>query len=270
MIILPFLFIALHLNYSEANNPEHFPEVAENLKNVQNADVKCIEISEKPRDCGDIFDSGQGTNGIYRIWPQGWEDKYPSFEVYCDMTTDGGGWTVFQKRGDFGLPEDFFFKTWNEYKKGFGELTKEFWLGNDRIFTLTNKDVYELRVDLSDMEGNTVYAKYTQFWIENEDQQYRLHLEGYSGTAGDSLSAFSRVEFTTKDRKNDIYEPADTNCALLYKGGWWYSSCHSANLNGLNLRGAHHFYAQGIEWEHWKGHYYSMASADMKIRRSRG
>ena len=71
------------------------------------------------------------------------------------------------------------------------------------------------------------------------------------------------MSFTTKDSDNDI---AGGNCAVAYKGAWWYTSCHSSNLNGLYHRGAHKSYADGINWYHWKKHYYSLKSTSMKIR----
>ena len=66
------------------------------------------------------------------------------FVVLCDMETDGGGWTVFQKRDDL-IPAENFYRSWLEYKRGFGDLQKQFWLGNDRLALLTNQDMYELR-----------------------------------------------------------------------------------------------------------------------------
>ena len=44
--------------------------------------------------------------------------------LYNQSMKDDGGWTVVQNRGDFGTPEDYFFKGWAEYENGFGEPTK--------------------------------------------------------------------------------------------------------------------------------------------------
>lgn len=61
---------------------------------------------------------------------------------------------VIQRRDDFGEPRENFNRDWADYKNGFGDPSKEFWLGNENIYMLTNNEDYALRVELEDFEGN--------------------------------------------------------------------------------------------------------------------
>ncbi|CAG2198123.1 Angiopoietin-related protein 1,Veficolin-1,Ficolin-1-A,Angiopoietin-1,Fibrinogen C domain-containing protein 1,Ryncolin-1,Tenascin-N,Angiopoietin-related protein 7,Angiopoietin-related protein 6,Ficolin-3,Fibrinogen C domain-containing protein 1-B,Fibroleukin,Fibrinogen-like protein 1,Ficolin-1,Ficolin-1-B,Fibrinogen beta chain,Angiopoietin-4,Tenascin-R,Ryncolin-2,Techylectin-5B,Fibrinogen C domain-containing protein 1-A,Protein scabrous,Microfibril-associated glycoprotein 4,Fibrinogen-like protein A,Rynco len=149
------------------------------------------------------------------------------FKAFCDMKTDGGRWTVFQRRQDGKVD---FYRGWEEYAKGFGNLRTEFWLGNDKLYKLTSNGHYELRVDLEDFNGDKAFAKYSTFYIGDKSTNYRLTVKGYSGTAGDSLKYHNNQAFSTKDEDNDS---DSSDCADRYKGAWWYRECHYSNLNGL-------------------------------------
>ena len=83
---------------------------------------------------------------------------------------------VFQRRQDGSLD---FYRNWTDYKSGFGNLSGEFWLGNDNIHLLTKDSNQSLKVELR-YNDETAYADYSTFWTENEDQKYRLHVEGFS------------------------------------------------------------------------------------------
>ena len=205
--------------------------------------------------CKDALTKGQTISGVYTIQP----DNQPAFQVYCDMETDGGGWTVFQRRMDGSVD---FYRYWTDYQQGFGNLSGEFWLGLDKIHRLTSTAT-QLRVDLQDFEGNSVYAKYTTFSVGDSASNYILTVSGYSGTAGDSFGDHNGYQFSTRDRENDIWSG---NCAQSFKGGWWYNNCHFANLNGVYHGGSHSSYADGVQWYTWKGYYYSLKFADMKVR----
>ena len=98
--------------------------------------------------------------------------------MFCDQTTAGGGWTVFQKRLDGSVD---FYRGWNEYKRGFGNLNGEFWLGLENIYRLTRSGRYKLRVDLEDTSGNTAYAEYDMFAVASERTKYQLSIGTFSG-----------------------------------------------------------------------------------------
>ena len=182
-------------------------------------------------------------------------------QAYCDMETDGGGWTVFQRRMDGS--EEFYLK-WADYVKGFGNVEGEYWLGLSKIHRLANSNMkQELRVDLADFLGDTAYAKYGTFYIEGESTDYTLRVEGYSGTAGDALSYHDGSKFTTKDNDNDN-ESYNANCAIVYRGAWWYNNCHFSSLNGQYYDGGV-INTRGIIWAKWRSAY-SLKYSDMKIR----
>ena len=177
--------------------------------------------------------------------------------------SNGGGWTVFQRRMDGSV--DFYLK-WVDYLKGFGDLNGEFWLGLDKIYRLTATGNTSLRVDLEDFEGVSVFAHYSRFIVGGAHTNYTITVGGYSGNAGDSLSVHDNMKFSTKDYDNDL--SLNGNCAIAYKGAWWYTEGHLSNLNGLYLAGAHTSHANGVNWGGFKGHRYSLKVSEMKIRRN--
>ena len=127
-----------------------------------------------PKDCAEVYKSGNTSSDVYTIRP----DNGNAFEVYCDQTTDGGGWTVFQRRLNGSVD---FYLGWKEYKNGFGRIDGEFWLGLDKIHRLTSQSSNVLRVDLEDFAQATAYAVYDHFVVEDESKNYKLKLGDYSG-----------------------------------------------------------------------------------------
>ncbi|XP_068507981.1 uncharacterized protein [Syngnathus scovelli] len=179
-----------------------------------------------PRDCSDIKAAGKST-GVYLLF-----SGSNSFKAYCNMWQDGGGWTVIQRRRDGTVD---FFRGWDDYREGFGDLTREHWLGLRNIHALTASGAYQLRIDFTAFDGRKYYARYDDFSVgrnsrDPEKDGYPLLVSGYSGDAGDRLSRHSGMKFSTKDRDQDT---TAANCANLWKGAWWYRECYSSNLNGL-------------------------------------
>ncbi|XP_017163466.1 tenascin isoform X7 [Poecilia reticulata] len=215
---------------------------------------KAGQMYARPRDCAQILLNGETTSGLYTVYIGG-EESQP-IQVYCDMTTDGGGWLVFLRRQNGKLE---FFRNWKSYTAGFGNMSDEFWLGLSNLQKITSLGHYELRVDLQD-NGESAYAQYDKFTLAEPRTRYKVYLGAYSGTAGDSMSYHQGRPFSTYDNDNDI---AVTNCALSYKGAFWYKNCHRVNLMGKYGDSSH---SKGINWFHWKGHEHSIEFAEMKIR----
>uniref|UniRef100_A0A665U024 Zmp:0000000846 n=1 Tax=Echeneis naucrates TaxID=173247 RepID=A0A665U024_ECHNA len=196
------------------------------------------QLYRHPRDCAQTLLNGETTSGLFTVYVGG-EESQP-LRVYCDMTTDGGGWMVRME-------------SWTNQKyyicvKGLSNLHK-----------MTSSGHYELRVDLRD-KGESAYAQYDKFTVAEPRTRYKVFIGGYSGTAGDSMTYHQGRPFSTYDNDNDI---AVTNCALSYKGAFWYKNCHRVNLMGKYGDNSH---SKGINWFHWKGHEHSIEFAEMKIR----
>ena len=196
-------------------------------------------------DCRDAYEQGQTQSGVYTIQP----DSEPAFQAYCDMTTDGGGWTVFQRRQDGS--QDFFLY-WTDYENGFGDLSNEFWLGLAQMHRLTASTARtELRVDLEDASSNTGYAQYADFGIGDASSNYVITVAGHSGTALDLLTHHhNNQSFSTRDRDNDNHSG---NCAELNMAGWWYNQCIQSDLNSR------------YRWLQWNG---LQIFSEMKLRRA--
>ena len=172
-------------------------------------------------------------SGEYHINPK----NDMALKVFCDMETDGGGWTVIQRRVDDKVD---FQRNWYDYKHGFGDLTGNFWIGLENMHMLAGPSKgATLRIELKHLlKGNTTFhAKYGTFTIADETDGYRLNVADYSGNAGDAFNLVeshritNEMKFTTFDRDNDLY--GNGNCASRLEGGWWFKCCHFSSLNSL-------------------------------------
>ncbi|VDO31430.1 unnamed protein product [Haemonchus placei] len=141
------------------------------------------ETSMVMSDCADWYKAGYreliafSSDGVYSIVVN---DK--PYNVFCDMTTAGGGWLVFQRRVNDSDP--FWDHTWAEYRNGFGKLgpNTTFWLGNEVLHQLTYKDPsVTLRVEMrGDRTQNSKNPKgywwnhYFKFRVGSEETDYTL------------------------------------------------------------------------------------------------
>ncbi|XP_049307975.1 fibrinogen-like protein 1 isoform X3 [Bactrocera dorsalis] len=218
-----------------------------------------------PSNCNEAVNlaGSKAKSGIYKIGlpqPQG---AVKEFYVYCLLDPLGGeAWTLIQRRQDASI---HFYRGWEEYKNGFGNLNTNFFIGLDKLHALTESQLHELWIELKDFDGVEKHAMYDSFAITDEDQKYAMNILGtYSGTAGDDLTEpHGGAKFSTFDQKGG------SDCADLFKGGWWYGkgTCVESHLNGVYHNGSYNTTkAEGIIWSKWHGSGYSMKYVHMAIR----
>ncbi|XP_056599342.1 angiopoietin-related protein 4 [Triplophysa dalaica] len=211
-------------------------------------------------DCHELFLRGHTTSGFYTIQPS---ESQP-FEVYCEMTPEGG-WTVIQRRHDGSVDFD---QLWQAYETGFGNLNGEFWLGLEKIHSMSKAGNYILKVQFSDWRDDIQSITYA-FRLNGQENNYSLHvLERTAGNLESSLSSEgSGVPFSTRDKDND--QKNDLNCAKQLSGGWWFSNCGRSNLNGRYFvtpaPKQRHQRKQGVFWKTWRGRYYPLKTTTMMI-----
>ncbi|EDX03945.1 techylectin-5B [Drosophila simulans] len=198
-------------------------------------------------------------HGIYTVQVLGLEP----FQVSCDTEIAGTGWTVMARRTSNKLN---FFRSWAEYKNGFGQLDGDFFIGLDKLHAITKSQPHELYIHLEDFEGQTRYAHYDEFFVESENKFYAMtKLGGFTGDAGDSMMHNRNQNFSTFDRDNDGWHK---NCAEEYVGAWWHVNCTYSNLFGIYVKGdeGQYFQWKGIVWHSWRNESYSYKVMQMMVR----
>ena len=105
-------------------------------------------------DCQDVFDK-VGVNGVYEIMgeeftqDQLWRESAPKF-TFCQ-----DGLTLIQKTDPKSGNHPYYFeRSLEPYKKGFGETSREYWIGLDQMVFL-NQKLFCTR--------QTQYSKHTLF-----------------------------------------------------------------------------------------------------------
>ncbi|XP_046866850.1 microfibril-associated glycoprotein 4-like [Drosophila willistoni] len=242
-----FNFSDSEIQYSDSN----FTSLNDNiLAVIENDSLNLGNITGPLTSCPRAF----GVEGIFEITVPGLDP----FPVLCNAQIAGAGYIVIASRSNAELN---FFRDWATYKEGFGDLLGDFFIGLDKLHAITKSQSYELYVHLEDFEGNTRFARYDEFYIENEHESYKMSKLGtYTGNAGDSLDYHRGQKFSTYDGEN--------NCAIGKSGAWWYKNCQNSNLFGQYYGGEFDSKLgySGMNWDHWRGGYYSYKSIKMMVR----
>lgn len=188
-------------------------------------------INKLPADCSQIEENG---SGLFMIAPSG--QQHPILANCMNR------WTTIQRRHDGSVD---FNRSWDEYSQGFGTPSGEYWIGNTILNHLTADNCTTLKIVMQDIYDNTWEAIYSTFSVGGREDGYRLSITGYSGNASDAFQYQNGMQFSAIDVDRDI---SNTHCAGNYEGGWWFSHCQHANLNGRYNLGLTWFDAARNEW----------------------
>uniref|UniRef100_A0A8C9ER39 Fibrinogen C-terminal domain-containing protein n=1 Tax=Pavo cristatus TaxID=9049 RepID=A0A8C9ER39_PAVCR len=180
-----------------------------------------------PADCSRLASSSP--SGVYVIQPA----RSPPRVVWCDMDTEGKGWTVVQRNSHD--TEIAWKQSWTTYKYGFGNVQGDHWLGTEYLHLLTQQGTYKVRFVVRDKANVTHYAEYDIFRVESESSGYPLRLGRILSSGNDYLTSYhpsyggihDNMKFSTVDKDQDQHSG---NCASSY-GGWWYDKCQNVVLN---------------------------------------
>ncbi|TRY78551.1 hypothetical protein TCAL_07734, partial [Tigriopus californicus] len=225
------------------------------------------EFSQRdmPTDCAESYASGGFLTPGEELHSFGLGSTIASTKsVFCDR-----GWNVILRRGQFGNPIDYFNQNMDKYKVGFGDKNKEFWLGLDYLYHITNARDYRLKIELWDKDLNYRQANYGRFKILN-NVTYNLEVEDFSSPSHafvpDALGTANGMKFTTMDVDND--EDTTENCANIFEGPGWFKRCGDANLFGPNYNTKTAESQKAMFWRYFQGPTNSLSKIVMSITSS--
>ena len=188
---------------------------------------KCSPARITVKSCCDLtsFPLSKAPSAVYQMNCK-CGGHFTTANVYCDMSTDNGGWFVIQRNKKDSLVN--FNRNWTEYEGGFGDLNKEFWYGLAAINCLTQRGQWEMRVDYQFSNQTWSYLHYNQFSVGSASEEYPLTVGGFTGVGTDRFAWHNGMKFSTTDNDND---KKSYNCAATHKSGWWYNNCYTININ---------------------------------------
>ncbi|XP_066154859.1 microfibril-associated glycoprotein 4-like [Euwallacea fornicatus] len=249
----------LNKSLTEMHNKQ---EIDSSVKEVFETPGLARQSPPIPTSCQEIKQTAPASpSNVYLVQPK---NSSEPFMVFCEMDFMEGGWLTIHNRF---AGEQEFYRDWQDYKWGFGNIAAEHWLGLERVHQLTGKDINELLVQLIDNNNARTFARYTLFSLGSEEEGYNLKvLGGFEGNAGDSLSYHAGSKFSTKDRDLDTW--FEGSCAQAHGGAWWYKSCDKSNLNGKYMPGDQPAFLkyQAMYWETFGGSQKGLKYARMMIR----
>lgn len=210
------------------------------------------------RSCQDILRANpSSTSGKYTIDPDGVSNGYPSIDVFCDMTTDGGGWTLVWSNTRTGTNKPTTNLNWvsattttplcseaqgagtgcatylSNSKEGFN-----YYIGLDWWNRITghNKNSQMMYQWSSNYGSPVEQSSKFNFARTNSSKLYSMYTNNYfqlEGTIVPGLYSYhfnNHSPFSTFDVENDSHS---SNCSSLFANNpFWYQQCWNGSISG--------------------------------------
>uniref|UniRef100_A0A0K8R8G2 Putative ficolin/ixoderin n=1 Tax=Ixodes ricinus TaxID=34613 RepID=A0A0K8R8G2_IXORI len=272
MFVVVLLIPAVAVNAFTERSSKRVPEISERYMPPKTYLIFDPCNTNKPGNrtvsCAQLRRQGHNLTTQYNITPH---DK---FLVWCDMETDGGGWTVIQRRSKTEGEGTEFERSKKDYDDGFyNSHSSSYWIGNENIHALTtspnSKQV--LRIEMTRNTKEKIIVQYSTFKVASKKDYYQLTIGGYSSPNGsdyDALKHQNGGRFVIADGSYH-HDPCSRS---RISGGWWFTirGCMQSNLNGRKLNKVPpHTKGLGITW-YKRGdsssYQYVYESVEMKIR----
>ena len=150
------------------------------------------------------------------------------------LVTSINGWIIIHQFSTGSLTS--FNRSWVSFTNGFGNLSGNYWFGNEKVYQLTKITPYRIRVEVQSNDTRKWYsAEYASFSLGSNTTFYKLVVSSYvGGDAGESfmtgttgMTANARA-FTTYDADHDGW--GSNCCATVNGGGWWFNACGLSTL----------------------------------------